>query len=252
MLRVGYIGLGLMGKSIARNMMKAGFPVVVHNRSRAAVEELVAEVVKDRSYYEASGGGVTASGGEPAIQPDFVAAFLRQVKAAGIQTALDTCGLVSQAALEKILPHVDLVLYDLKEMNSRKHREFTGQGNEVILERLLFLREYIRAYAPGVRLWVRTPLIPGATAATENVNEIGSFLSRSLDGLLERWELCAFNNLCRDKYRRLGMPWKYGDSPLLTPAEVDELAAAARRSGIRPDLIFATGATGTGSKPELP
>jgi pyruvate formate lyase activating enzyme len=205
------------------------------------VEELVAEVVKDRSYYVTSGGGVTASGGEPAIQPDFVAAFLRQVKAAGIQTALDTCGLVSQSGLEKILPHVDLVLYDLKEMDSRKHREFTGQGNEVILERLLFVREYIRAYAPGVRLWVRTPLIPGATATAENLTEIGSFLSRSMDGLLERWELCAFNNLCRDKYRRLGLAWQYGETPLLTLAEVETLAGHARRSGIRPELVFAIG-----------
>jgi pyruvate formate lyase activating enzyme len=206
------------------------------------VEELVAEVVKDRSYYEASGGGVTVSGGEPAIQSDFVAAFLQQVKAAGISTALDTCGLVPRVGLEKLLPFVDLVLYDLKEIDPVKHRKFTAQANERILETLLFLGDHMRT-TPGLKLWVRTPLIPGATATRENLTGIGAFLSKNLDGQLDRWELCAFNNLCRDKYRRLGLAWDYRDTLLLTVVELNELAESARASGIRPDLVFATGVT---------
>ncbi|MBI4731669.1 MAG: glycyl-radical enzyme activating protein [Chloroflexi bacterium] len=206
------------------------------------VEELVAEVVKDRSFYAASGGGVTVSGGEPGLQPDFVAELLRQVRAAGIPTALDTCGLVSRPGLERILPHVDLVLFDLKEINPQKHRDFTTQGNERILATLLFLHGYMQT-APHLHLWVRTPLIPGATATSGNLAGIGDFLSRNLDGQLERWELCAFNNLCRDKYRRLGLTWEYQDTPLLTADELHELAESARDSGIRPELVFATGVT---------
>jgi pyruvate formate lyase activating enzyme len=206
------------------------------------VEELVAEVVKDRSYYDASGGGVTVSGGEPGLQPEFVAEFLRQVKAAGISTALDTCGLVSRPGLEKILPYVDLVLYDLKEIDPQKHRDFTAQGNERILETLLYLVELKRT-RPTLCLWVRTPLIPGATATPKNLMGIGTFLTNNVDSQIERWELCAFNNLCRDKYRRLGMSWYYQDTPLLTRVELDELTDCARHSGIRPELVFATGAT---------
>jgi pyruvate formate lyase activating enzyme len=205
------------------------------------VDELVVEVLKDRSYYEASGGGVTASGGEPGMQPGFVLEFLRRVREAGISTALDTCGLVSCAGLEKILPYVDLVLYDLKEIDSQKHRTYTAQGNERILETLLFLRDYMLGN-PHLRLWVRTPLIPGATATRENLNGIGGFLSRNLDGQMERWELCAFNNLCRDKYRRLGLTWDYQDTPLLTASELNELADCARASGVRPELVFSSGA----------
>jgi pyruvate formate lyase activating enzyme len=206
------------------------------------VEELVAEVIKDRSFYTMSGGGVTASGGEPGLQPEFVGAFLQQVKAVGIATALDTCGLVSRSGLESILPYVDLILYDLKEIDTLRHRVFTGQGNERILETLLSLRD-IQKIAPHLRLWIRTPLIPGATATRENISGIGNFLSKNMNGALERWELCAFNNLCRDKYHRLGLHWEYMEIPLLSSESLDGLLATARSSGVDPNIIYSSGAT---------
>jgi pyruvate formate lyase activating enzyme len=204
--------------------------------------DLVAEVLKDRAFYAASGGGVTVSGGEPGLQPIFVAEFLRQVQAAGIETAFDTCGLISPEALKQILPHVDLVLFDLKEIDPDKHRLFTGQGNQRILESLQRVI-HAKQSNPHLRLWIRTPLIPGATASVENVRGIGALLADSLDEALERWELCAFNNLCRDKYRRLGLTWQYQDTPLLTRQELDDLLAVARLSGVRPEAVFASGAT---------
>jgi pyruvate formate lyase activating enzyme len=207
------------------------------------VDVLVREVSKDRSYYEASGGGVTVSGGEPLMQPEFVARFLAQVQAEGIPTALDTCGLAAQPSLEKVLPHVDLVLFDLKEIDPARHQAFAGQDNAAILKALLFVREHIVQRAPETRLWVRTPLIPGATASRENLLGLGSFLSAHLDGLVERWELCAFNNLCRDKYRRLGMTWAYGGTPLLTEKELAELEGWAGESGVDPAMVVATGST---------
>ena len=211
--------------------------------SSIALEELFQEVYKDRTYYETSGGGVTASGGEPALQADFVGAFFARLREAGIATALDTCGMASRTGLEKILPYTDLVLFDLKEIDPRAHRAYTGQDNHVILDALLFIRDFITTRAPDIRLWIRTPLIPGATAADENLRGLGAFIAEHLDGLVERWELCAFNNLCRDKYRRLGLPWRFDDTPLLTTGALDAFEKQAKTTGVDPDIVIATGAT---------
>jgi pyruvate formate lyase activating enzyme len=207
------------------------------------VDDLVREVIKDRSYFQKSGGGVTLSGGEPALQADFCSDLMARFHAAGIQTALDTCGMVSHKNLAKILPHTDLLLYDLKEIDPARHTAFTGQSNTIVLENLLFVREYIRERAPEMRLWVRTPLIPGATATQTNLAGISAFLAEHLEDFIERWELCAFNNLCRDKYRRLGKIWEYESTPLLTCDELSQLENWAKQSGFPADRIIATGAT---------
>jgi len=207
------------------------------------VQALVAEILKDRTYYDASGGGVTASGGEPGAQPAFVADLFRRLKAAGVSTALDTCGLVSPAGLAQILPHTDLVLFDLTEIDPARHRAFTGQDNRDILQALHVVAGHVRERGGALRLWVRTPLIPGATASRENLAGLGAYLALHLAGLVERWELCAFNNLCRDKYRRLGLDWPFATTPLLTARELEEWAACARLSGVAPDIVVATGAT---------
>ncbi len=206
-------------------------------------DDLFEELIKDRSYYEKSGGGVTFSGGEPALQADFCAAVMKRLQDSDIQTALDTCGMTSQSNLEKILPYADLVLYDLKEIDPEKHRTFTGQTNDVILNNLLAVSEYIRQYAPDTRVWIRTPLIPGATDTRENLTGIGNYLGKRYGDVIERWELCAFNNLCRDKYSRLGMSWDYMTIPLLTRERLSQLENWAKESGFPPERILATGAT---------
>jgi pyruvate formate lyase activating enzyme len=207
------------------------------------LQALCAEALKDRAYYQASGGGVTVSGGEPLLQADFVALFFQKMQAAGVETALDTCGMAAPASLEKVLPYTDLVLYDLKEIDPLKHKAFTGQSNEVILRNLQSMLMIIRRRGLKTRLWVRTPLIPGATARRENLLGIGQWLAGELDGWLERWELCAFNNLCRDKYRRLGMDWKLSASPLLTKPELEQYESWAKQSGLNPEIIASSGAT---------
>jgi pyruvate formate lyase activating enzyme len=206
------------------------------------VDELFAELVKDRAYYEKSQGGVTASGGEPTLQAGFTAELFQRLQAAGIHTALDTCGLCAASALEAILPHTDLVLFDLKEFDSQRHVRFTGQHNEKILENLLFIRDYINNQASNLRLWIRTPLIPGATATPQNIGAISRFIAENLAGVVERWELCAFNNLCRDKYRRLDIDWPYALTPLMTRAQLAEMENAARQNGLDPAIVSVTGA----------
>jgi len=207
------------------------------------VEEVLGELLKDRAYYEKSGGGVTLSGGEPTFQPDFAESLLRGLKEQGIATALDTCGLCSTHTLERLLPYTDLVLFDLKLLDEAQHRGFTGQSNKRILENLLYVHDYVRQQERPIGLWIRTPLIPGATASESNLSAIGRFIADNLDSSLSRWELCAFNNLCRDQYKRLGLEWTYAQTPLMTHAELAHCEQIAKTSGLRPELVLATGAT---------
>jgi pyruvate formate lyase activating enzyme len=208
-----------------------------------SVDKLLAELIKDRAYYEKSGGGVTLSGGDPTFQPEFTEALLRGLKEQGISTALDTCGLTSKQVLARLLPYTDLVLFDLKLIDDAQHRQFTGQPNERILENLLFVRDYIHEQETSTQLWVRTPLIPDATNSDENLLGIGHYLAEHFNGMLRRWELCAFNNLCRDQYERLGLKWAFASTPLMTADELAHCEQVARSAYQQPEIVLATGAT---------
>lgn len=207
------------------------------------LDELLNELLKDQIYFEKSGGGVSLSGGEPMMQPDFAAALLRRLKEKGINTAIDICGVCSTRSLDKVLLYTDIVLFDLKETEPEKHYSFTGQYNQKIFDNLLYIRDYILNRAPEKLLWIRTPLIPEATATRDNITGLGVFIAKNLAGIVERWELCAFNNLCRDKYRRLGIAWQYASTPLMTKATVFELEQCAKLSGVDPEIVNTTGAT---------
>jgi len=212
---------------------------------RWTLEGLIAEVAKDRVYFEKSEGGITATGGEPTVQAPFVAAFLKGLRETGIPTALDTCGQCARRALDAILPHADMVLFDVKEIDPDRHKTFTGVTNERILENLIHVAKKIRADGNPKRLWVRTPIIPNATDREENIRGIGAFIASNLQGAVQRWELCAFNNLCRDKYVRLGIDWAFKDDQPMTREDMEALAQAAKSSGVDPDIVHWTGATRT-------
>jgi len=205
------------------------------------VEKLAAEVLKDKVFFEKSGGGVTLSGGEPTLQANFCRELLELLKTTGVHTALDTCGQCSWQTLEALLPHTDLVMFDLKEMDKVKHKKFTGANNKKILENLLRLARHAQLQKPSFQLWIRTPLIPGCTATEKNIKNIGAFIGKNLNSAIARWELCTFNNLCLHKYEGLGLDWKFKKAPLLSAAEAQALADAARRSGANPEIIHLSG-----------
>lgn len=207
------------------------------------LDDLIHEVIKDRAYFEKSKGGVTVSGGEPGMQAQFAANFLKSLRERGLHTALDTCGLCSREALDLLLPYSSMVLYDLKEIDPEKHKKFTGETNEKIFRNLLYVAEYMKSHLYPSTLWIRTPVIPGLTAEAENISGIGRFIAENLDGIVTRWELCAFNNLCRDKYIRLGLDWILKDSLLLKKDFMETLAGAARSSGVDPGIVFWSGST---------
>ena len=204
---------------------------------------LIREVLKDRAYFEKSGGGVTISGGEPTAQARFSAAFLKGLQDAGIHTALDTCGMCPKENLEMILPHADLVLFDIKLIDSARHKALTGAANDLILSNLATVARSMKERGAPSELWIRTPVIPEATSSRENVAAIGRYLAANLNGAVSRWELCSFNNLCRDKYVRLGMDWAYKEYGLVAKSAMEDLAAAAADSGVDPKIVHWSGAT---------
>jgi pyruvate formate lyase activating enzyme len=207
-----------------------------------SLSRLVREVLKDREYYAAFGGGVTASGGEPLGQYPFVAEFFRILQGEGIHTALDTCGHVPFEAFEAVLPYTDHVLYDLKIADPELHRLHTGKSNRVILDNLLRLTDrYLRPSQGRMKLWIRTPLIPGASANAENITAIGRFIQEYLSDQVERWELCAFNNACNMKYQKLGLQWPFENTGLMTQDQVDQIRTAALSSRFQPDKLVISG-----------
>jgi pyruvate formate lyase activating enzyme len=161
-----------------------------------SVEELLKRVLKDMPFYEHSGGGVTLSGGEPLCQPEFILQLLTRLKECGIHTALDTSGYAPYEVIERILPHTDLFLYDLKHMDSEQHRMVTGVKNELILENARKI-----AHARG-KIQVRIPVIPDFNDSEENIRETGNFC-KSLGEALTIVQLLPYHNLGAMKHQRI-------------------------------------------------
>ena len=205
---------------------------------------LVSELLKDRAYFN-SAGGVTISGGEALYQPEFTLDVCRRLKEEGIRTAVDTCGLYSYSVLEAVLPYTNIFLYDIKLIDPVDHKTHTGADNRLILANLKRLAVSIMNEKEKTRprLWIRTPVIPGATDTEKNISGIAEFIRDNLTGCVERWELCAFNNLCTAKYSRFGMEWKYRNAELLPAGRMESLRQAAVAAGIIPEMVFATGMT---------
>jgi pyruvate formate lyase activating enzyme len=160
------------------------------------VEQVMEVVEKDRTYYENSGGGVTFSVGEPTMQPEFLLACLKCCRQSGLHTAIDTNGHVQWPVLEELLPNIDLFLYDIKHMDSGKHKQFTGVGNELILENL---RKIDRL---GNSTWLRVPLIPDYNDDDENIQRVAE-LAGSLKAV-EKVSLLSYNRLAGAKYQFIG------------------------------------------------
>ena len=184
---------------------------------RATVDEVMEEVLRDRIFYENSGGGVTVSGGEPLAQPEFTRALLEEARDEGVHTALDTSGYAPWRVLEEVLKFTDLVLYDLKQMNSGVHRALTGVPNELIVENLRRLDGH------GIPLWIRIPLIPGRNDGDANFHAMGELLSGLAN--VERVEILGYHRLAESKYERAGMEYTLRG---LEPPTEDEIASRRR------------------------
>lgn len=160
------------------------------------VGEIIDIIERDRIYYRRSGGGLTLSGGESLAQPDFAVALLKAAKERGINTAMESTGFADFSVISRYLPYLDLYLMDIKHMNSAKHKEFTSQPNELILENARKITD------AGTRLIVRTPVIPTFNATKEEIGEIAKFAS-SLKGVTQM-HILPYHRIGTDKYKGLG------------------------------------------------
>ena len=206
-----------------------------------ALDDLFQLLKKDKSFYQVSGGGVTASGGEATLQYKFVAALFEKLKKDCITTALDTCGHVNFKNINTILPFTDYILYDLKLFDSTLHRQYTGVSNELILDNLRYLIELNRTQKHHFKIWIRTPLIPGITSTVENITAISLFLKPFLGKEIERWEMCTFNNTCKKKYQKLGLNWEFSNYPMMSDSEVSEIRTLAASLNLPSDQIVISG-----------
>ena len=190
-----------------------------------AVGEVAAEALRDKVFYEKSQGGVTLSGGEPALQSEFSRALMQALREEGVHLALDTCGGVGWERLEPLVDLADLVLFDLKLMDEDAHLAHTAVPLRLVLDNA---RAVARMRKP---MWVRTPVIPGYTDGEENIRAIARFIRDELPGV-ERYDLLAFNNTCDAKYRRLDMLFPLAGEGLIAEERMVELAAVAEAEGL--------------------
>lgn len=196
---------------------------------RVTPAEVLKEVVQDELFYRKSQGGVTFSGGEPTLQPDFLLALMKLAKEAGLHVALDTCGFSSQDVYYELLPYTDLVLYDLKTLDEEVHKSATGVGTEKIIANLRFLNQQ------DIPIWIRTPVIPGYTDSPENIAAISRLIS-TLNSV-KRYDLLAFSNLCKAKYEQLGKTYSLQDAKPLRRKQMEDLQALAKDAGLENVVI---------------
>lgn len=178
---------------------------------KKTVDEALKRVEEDDIFYSRSGGGMTLSGGEPFLQADFATALLREAQNRCINTAVETCGAAQYENFKDALNYVDTLMFDVKSLNSDKHKEFTGQSNERILNNLKSIREDY----PTLKIRVRTPIIPGFNATEEDVKAIIAFLE-ALPGDKVEYEILEYHRMGQPKYESTGRTY-----PLPTDLKLD-------------------------------
>jgi len=205
------------------------------NGREMSVEEVMSEVLPDRPFYTSTGGGVTISGGEPALSAGFVRAILARCKDEGIHTAIETCGYCSWNALDSLLPVTDLIMMDLKAITPGQHAQATGNTNERILANAQMLA------MTGLPLVFRTPVVPGVNDTPDEILKIVAFI-QDLIALRERngqdardsisYELLTFHKLGSDKYRSLDMEYRASSLEPVHRERMQRLLALATEAGL--------------------
>jgi pyruvate formate lyase activating enzyme len=183
--------------------------------TRMTVREVMAEILKDRIFYDDSRGGVTFSGGEPLMQPRFLKELLTACRAQGIHASVDTCGFGTREYLLSIAPLTDLFLYDLKAIDEAKHLQYTGVSNASILENVLALG---RVHS---NIWIRVPLVPGLNDDDKQLEDTARFAA-SIPGV-RQINILPYHKTAIHKFRRLGRPCRLEQIPDPTPERLEQV-----------------------------
>ncbi|HOM28484.1 MAG TPA: glycyl-radical enzyme activating protein [Deltaproteobacteria bacterium] len=191
-----------------------------------SVREILDEVERDRAFYMNSNGGMTLSGGEPTMHPEFCIELLEEAASRSIHTCLDTNGFCAPDLFESIVKRAGIVLFDLKHLDQAPLEKLTGADSRLILGNLE------RIAARKTEIWVRIPVIPGFNDDLEFHQRASAYLSR-LGESIRRVDLLPFHNWCQDKYSWLGIDWVYRDTEALEPSFLEVHAEWYRRRGLK-------------------
>lgn len=178
-------------------------------------EVLLKEILKDKKYFETSGGGVTFSGGEPMLHPEYLREILILAKKAGLHTAVDTAGNVPFPSFEMVLPYIDVFLYDIKMWDEDRHRQATGVPNQLILKNLRKLTD------AGASIFIRTPVIMEWNGRLKEFENISTYLA-SLKHPVKLIQLLPYHSYGAGKYETLGLKNKIQDHTPPTQAFMEE------------------------------
>ena len=207
-----------------QTMMVQGKPKVIGRD--VTVAEVMKTVEKDRQYYWRTGGGLTLSGGESLCQPEFARALLQAAQESGISTAMESMGCAKWETIEKLLPYLDQYLLDIKHMNPRKHKEFTGRSNELMIENAMKI-----AKSGMTELSIRVPVIPGFNDTEEEIRQIAAYTATLPN--VKRMHLLPYHRLGQDKYTGLNREYLMGDVKPPTNEHMEKLLKVAEvTSGI--------------------
>lgn len=207
-----------------QTMMVQGKPKVIGRD--VTVAEVMETVEKDRQYYWRTGGGLTLSGGESLCQPEFATALLQAAQESGISTAMESMGCAKWETIEKLLPYLDQYLLDIKHMNPRKHKEFTGRSNELMIENAMKI-----AKSGMTELSIRVPVIPGFNDTEEEIRQIAAYTATLPN--VKRMHLLPYHRLGQDKYTGLNREYLMGDVKPPTNEHMQKLLKVAEMtSGI--------------------
>jgi pyruvate formate lyase activating enzyme len=196
------------------------------------VDQVLAEVEQDSTFYRESGGGITLSGGECLLQPDFSAALLAEAHRRGINTAIETAGNVPWRFMEQVLPHVDTMLHDHKLTDPERHKKWVGVDNTRILA------NFKQAYEtfPNTTFIARTPLIPGVNDDEAHIRAVLAFI-RPHQNVID-YELLPYHRFGESKYGFLGRVYELEDFTPPPPETIHRLQAiidaAFGRDGVAP------------------
>lgn len=190
----------------------------------ANIDEILDECSRDDTFYRNSGGGVTLSGGEPLLQADFAINLLKECKSSGLGTALDTSGYIAWETLQKALQYTDILLFDIKHLNAKSHREGTGVDNSLIinnLEKLMGME--------GTRVWIRIPVIPGYNNSENYIEELAGRLKTVR---VEKISLLGYHEWGKQKYEALGRDYTMRDCEPLTQQKLQGIMEQLQRSNL--------------------
>ncbi len=188
---------------------------IVASGELKTVDEVLTTVLRDNIFYNRSKGGMTVSGGEPMMQWQFTLDLLKGARGKGIHTALDTTGFGKWEILERLLEHCNLALYDVKHLDSSKHKEATGVGNELILQNL-------RKTLQKVTVWVRRVVVPGYNDSNGETEALSRFVA-TMSPLPTKISLLPYHKFGETKYASLGKICEYSDINPLPEERIDQL-----------------------------